>query len=127
VRWWLIAIIAVLPLLGLAPVVKRIRRRRRLTQIRQGDITPAWDEIVDRLTDLGMDISPSLTPVELARATDHALLPLAHSYSSTVYGGRIGQARESDLVEVEWWIDRTFEGSRRARARLSVRSLFRRG
>jgi transglutaminase-like putative cysteine protease len=122
VRWWLIALIAALPLLAIVPLVKRVRRRRRLHRVRDGDITAAWDEIVDRLTDLGLDISPSLTPVELARSTDHALLPLAHSYSSTIYGGRTGQASESDLVSVEWWIERTYEGSHRARAALSFRS-----
>jgi hypothetical protein len=122
IRWWLIAIIALLPLLAVVPLVKRLRRRRRLSRVRNGDITAAWDEIVDRLTDLGVEISASLTPVELAGSTDHALLPLAHSYSSTVYGGRTGQANETDLVSVEWWIERTFVGSERARAALSFKS-----
>jgi transglutaminase-like putative cysteine protease len=122
VRWWLIVIVTALPLLAVGPVVKRLRRRRRLHRVRDGDITAAWDEIVDRLTDLGIEVSPSLTPVEVAAKTDHALLPLAHSYSSTVYGGRSGQARESDLVSVEWWIERTFDGSQRTRAALSLKS-----
>jgi transglutaminase-like putative cysteine protease len=126
VRWWLIALVAALPLLGIAPLVKRLRRRRRMHLIRDGDITAAWDEIVDRLTDLGVAVSPTLTPVEVARSTDHALLPLAHSYSSTVYGGRTGQAGESDLFSVEWWIERTFDGPQRARAALSFKSFRRR-
>jgi transglutaminase-like putative cysteine protease len=126
VRWWLIAIVALLPLLVVVPLVKRLRRRRRVNRVRNGDITAAWDEIVDRLTDLGVEVSPSLTPVEVAGSTDHALLPLAHSYSSTVYGGKTGQARESDLVSVEWWIERTFAGSQRARAALSFKSFRRR-
>jgi transglutaminase-like putative cysteine protease len=126
VRWWLIVLVAALPLLAVIPLVKRIRRRRRLNRVRDGDITAAWDEIVDRLTDLGMDVSPSLTPLELAQSTDHTLLPLAHSYSSTIYGGRTGQARESDLISIEWWIERTYEGSQRARAALSFRSFRRR-
>ncbi|HSM44138.1 MAG TPA: transglutaminaseTgpA domain-containing protein, partial [Acidimicrobiia bacterium] len=125
VRWWLIAIIALLPLLGVTPLIKWVRRRRRIRRVRSGDITAAWDEIVDRLVDLRVDVPSSLTPVEVARATDHALLPLAHSYSSTVYGGRQGQATESDLVEVEWWIERTYQGQERARAALSLRSLMR--
>jgi transglutaminase-like putative cysteine protease len=126
IRWWLIAVVAVLPVLVAAPLAKRLRRRRRLSRVRDGDITAAWDEIVDRLTDLGVEVSPSLTPVEVADSTDHALLPLAHSYSSTIYGGRSGQARETDLVSVEWWIERNFDGSQRTRAALSFKSFRRR-
>ena len=125
-RWWLIGLMGLLPLLAVIPLSKWARRRRRLARIRDGDITPAWDEIVDRLTDLGLQVSPSLTPVEFARSTDNALLPLAHSYSSTIYGGRTGQATESDLMSVEWWIDRHYEGPQRARAALSLKSLLRR-
>ncbi|HJQ76960.1 MAG TPA: DUF3488 and transglutaminase-like domain-containing protein [Acidimicrobiia bacterium] len=122
-RFWLIGILAGALFLGAIPLAKRIRRRRRLARIRAGDITAAWDEIVDRLTDLGEPVPASMTPMELARSTDHSLLPLAISYSSTVYGGRTGQARESDLHGVEWWIERTYQGSRRARAAMSLRSL----
>jgi hypothetical protein len=118
-----VAVLAAGLALGAIPMAKRIRRRRRVARVRAGDITAAWDEIVDRLTDLGEPVSPSMTPMELARSTDHALIPLAVSYSSTVYGGRTGQARESDLSGVEWWIERTYEGSRRAKAALSLRSL----
>jgi len=125
-RWWLIGLVALLPVLAVIPVSKRLRRRRRLARIRQGDITAAWDEIVDRLTDLGRDVSESLTPIELAQHTDRALMPLAVSYASTVYGGRTGQARDSDLYGVEWWIDRTFDTRARARAAMSLRSLLRR-
>lgn len=125
-RWWLIGLVAIVPLLLVVPVYKWGRRRRRLARIRQGDITAAWDEIVDRLEDLGEPMSSSMTPIEAARNTDNALVPLAVRYSSTVYGARQGQGQESDLFEAEWWIDRTYDGSRRARAALSPKSLFRR-
>lgn len=125
-RWWLIGLAAVVPLATVVPVLKRVRRRRRLALIRSGDITAAWDEIVDRLTDLGVDVSPSFTPLELAQSTDHVLLPLALSYSSTIYGGRSGQAREADLIGVEWWIENNFEAPQRAVAAFSLRSLLRR-
>ncbi|HUG07726.1 MAG TPA: DUF3488 and transglutaminase-like domain-containing protein [Acidimicrobiia bacterium] len=125
IRWWLIAIIAVVPFSGVIPLLKRMRRRRRLSQVKNGDITAAWDEIVDRLVDLRVAVPPSSTPIELAHATDHALLPLAHNYSSTIYGGRGGQGRESDLIEVEWWIQRTYQGPERVRAAFSLRSLMR--
>ena len=52
----------------------------------QGDITAAWDEIVDRLADLGSPVPSHQTPLEFARATDRSLVPLASSYSATVYG-----------------------------------------
>jgi hypothetical protein len=125
-RWWLIALVAALPLLGVVPLAKRLRRRRRLHKVRNGDITAAWDEIVDRLTDLGVDVPAAKTPLEVARSTDQALLPLAQSYSASIYGGRSGQARESDLVSVEWWIHNHYQGAERARAAMSLRSLFRR-
>lgn len=124
-RWWLIGLVAMVPVAAAIPAFKTLRRRRRLAMVRHGDVTAAWDEIVDRLTDLGVEVSPSLTPVELARSTDHVLLPLAHSYSSTIYGGRTGQAREADLVGVEWWIHNNFEGSERMMAAFSLRSLWR--
>lgn len=125
-RWWLIGLVAFVPLLAIVPLYKTVRRRRRLARVRKGDITAAWDEIVDRLVDLGVDIPGSLTPIELAQSTDNALVPLAVSYASTVYGGRTGQARDSDLYGAEWWIDRTYDGTTRARAAMSLRSLIRR-
>lgn len=125
-RWWLVPLVAVVIMGMTIPVFKMLRRRRRLARVRNGDVTAAWDEIVDRLTDLGVDVKDSMTPVEVARSTNHSLLPLAHSYSATVYGGRTGQATETDLVDVEWWIDRTYEGKQRTRAAFSLRSLVRR-
>lgn len=122
-RWWLIGLVALMPLLGLVPFAKRMRRRRRLRRIREGDITAAWDEIVDRLVDLGEPVPVSHTPIELARTTDSALLPLALSYSASVYGAREGQAKESDLIAVEWWLERTFDGRRRIKAALNPKSL----
>lgn len=125
-RWWLVPLAAVALLAVAIPGFKALRRRRRLGKVRNGDITAAWDEIVDRLTDLGVDVPASMTPVEVARSTDNALLSLAHSYSATVYGGHTGQAKETDLVDVEWWIDRTYEGRQRTRAAFSLRSVVRR-
>lgn len=125
-NWMWLWLLALIPLALSVPIFKRLRRSRRLARIREGDITAAWDEIVDRLTDLGEPVPESMTPIELAWTTDDALLPLAKSYAATVYGGRIGQARDSDLYGVEWWIDRTYDAPRRARAAMSLRSIFRR-
>lgn len=124
-RWWLVAVVALLPLLGVIPFAKRIRRRRRLRKVREGDITAAWDEIVDRLIDLGVTISSAQTPVEVARSTDPAFLPLAYSYSAAIYGGHDSRAKESDLVTVEGWIDNHFQGTERAKAAMSLKSLLR--
>lgn len=82
--------IELLVLLGgltiLVPAVKMDRRRRRLARVRRGDVTAAWEEIVDRLRDLGTDLRGDLTPRENAVAYDPALVPLADAYSAAVYG-----------------------------------------
>lgn len=124
-RWWLLGLLGIIPLIGAIPLAKRLRRRRRLARLRHGDITAAWEEVVDRLTDLGAHLPSSLTPLELARETDRALLPLAYSYSAAVYGGQTGQGEEMDLVDVEFRLNETYTGSERIRAALSLRSLMR--
>jgi transglutaminase-like putative cysteine protease len=125
-RWWLLGLVVLVPLAGTIPLAKRVRRRRRLHRVREGDVTAAWDEIVDRLADLGEPISPTLTPIEAARSTDAALLPLAVSYAAAIYGGREGQARESDFFGAELWLDSRYDTGAKARAAMSVRSLMRR-
>lgn len=124
--WWLLGLLTLIPVVAAIPIIKVMRRRRRLTKVREGDITAAWDEIIDRLSDLGEPVSPSQTPIELARNTDDALVPLAISYASTVYGGRSGQARDSDLYGAEWWIDRSYDRPAKFKAAFSLKSLFKR-
>ncbi|MDH3307044.1 MAG: transglutaminase-like domain-containing protein, partial [Acidimicrobiia bacterium] len=76
-----------LGVLGLAiPMMKLVRRRRRLRRLEQGDITAAWAEIVDRLADLGSSIGPDETPLEVADRATVPLKPLALSYSRVIYG-----------------------------------------
>ncbi len=123
-NWWLIGAILVPLLVFASPVFKAIRRRNRLARIKEGDITAAWDEIVDRLTDLGEEIPETMTPMEIARAKDRALVPLARSYSEAIYGERSVGAKEADLTGVEWWIDREYDASQRLFARFNWRSLF---
>ena len=122
-RWWPLIILAMLLIVSLVPGAKWLRRRRRLHRARSGDITAVWDEIVDRLIDLGEPVPASLTPMELARRTDDALLSLAVGYSATVYGGRQGLGSELDLLSAEGWISNRFETGRRIRASMSTRSL----
>jgi transglutaminase-like putative cysteine protease len=123
-RWGLLLLPAAALLVGLIPLLKRFRRRRRLRLVREGDITAAWDEIVDRLGDMGEPVPDTLTPVELARATDPALLSLANRYSAAVYGERRGIAVEEDLITAEWWLHGHFDSGRRLRGAFNPRSLF---
>jgi len=121
---WIWVAIPVLALLaGCVPLLKALRRRRRLGRLRQGDITAAWDEIVDRLADLGSPVPSHQTPLEFATATDRSLVPLATSYSAAIYGDRNGGAQESDLATIENWIKLRFENGDRARAAFNPRSL----
>ena len=73
-------------LFGLVPAAKWARRRRRLQRLEVGDIAAAWQEIVDRLTDLGDGPVSSATPFEFARRTDPVMRPLAEIYGASVYG-----------------------------------------
>jgi hypothetical protein len=109
-----------------APAIKILRRRQRLHRIRSGDITPVWDEIVDRLIDLGEPVPESLTPLELAAHTDRMLVPLASRYSEEIYGERGGNAVEGDLHRVDQWVRWRYPRPRRLKAAVSPRSLLRR-
>lgn len=119
--------ILVFPIAGLlflvVPVMKRFRRNRRLRQIRDGDVTAAWDEIVDQLRDLGEPIPAHQTPIEFAVATDRSLVPVATAYGAAIYGGREGQDSEHDFLAVEGWIKLRYEGGERMRARFKPGSL----
>jgi transglutaminase-like putative cysteine protease len=121
---WVWVVLPVLAgLLALVPMLKAFRRRRRIKRLHEGDITAAWDEIVDRLADLGTPVPSHQTPLEFAHATDRSLVPLASSYSATIYGNRQGQGHVSDLTHVETWVKRNFEGRDRALASLNPKSL----
>ncbi len=123
-QWWVLAL-AVLIVLAVAsiPTTKAIRRRRRLRRLREGDITAAWDEIVDRLTDLGEPVADHQTPLEFARSRDRSLVPLATTYAAAIYGDRNGYGTEADMESVESWLKLRFEGGKRARASFNPRSL----
>jgi transglutaminase-like putative cysteine protease len=85
--WRFIPLAALVALLMLAlPSIKRLRRRRRLRRLESGDISAAWREITDRLSDLGAAPQPSHTPLEFAATTHRSLQPLAEVYTETIYG-----------------------------------------
>jgi hypothetical protein len=77
------------------PAVKMVRRRRLSARLRDGDITAAWADIVDRLTDLREPVDPAATPIEAARAIDAAFVPLASAYGRALYG----DDHSDDLVD----------------------------
>ncbi len=68
------------------PAAKWMRRRRRLKALKEGDITGAWEEIVDRLTDLGRPPTPDQTHAEVAASVHRSLNPLARNVSEAVFG-----------------------------------------
>jgi transglutaminase-like putative cysteine protease len=70
------------------PAAKWWRRRRQLARLKQGDIAAAWEDITDRLADLGDPVPSSATPLETAKSIDASFLPLAHTYGETLYGER---------------------------------------
>jgi len=125
-EWWLIGLLLLPFVISLIPLIKWIRRRRRLEAIRNGDVTAAWDELVDRLTDLGQPVPSSKTPVEFARETNSALVPVAVSYSSVIYGGRQDQGEESHFYGVEGWLENQFDGVDRIKAAVNPASLWNR-
>ncbi len=123
--WLLYVVIAGLAIYSV-PLLKNLRRKARLNRLQEGDITAAWEEIIDRLEDLGETINQDLTPIEFAGVTSKELVPLARSYSAAVYGGRNGAGRVDDLATVELWLEYEYDRSERLRARFNPRSLLKR-
>lgn len=81
-----VVLLAAAALVGSIPLIKWIRRRRRLARLEHGDITGAWDEIVDRLADLGRPPTTDQTPLEVAASVHRSMEPLALSVSEVAYG-----------------------------------------
>lgn len=125
-RWWLLFTLVALVALFIPTVAKSIRTRRRFNAAKTGDVTAAWDELIDRLGDLGQPVPSSQTPMEFAHNTDPALVGLAVAYSATIYGGRTLDSAESNLVELDYWLNTNYSGAERALARINPRSLLKR-
>jgi transglutaminase-like putative cysteine protease len=119
--WWVLPVIALLA--AAVPLTKLIRRRRRIARLSDGDVTAAWEEIVDRLADLGDPIPEHETPIEFATRTDRRLVPLARSYSAAVYGGRNGNGTIKDLDVVDRWIKQSYQEAERTVAAFRLKSL----
>jgi len=129
---WLLALVL---LLATVPGWKWLRRRRRLARLRAGDVAAAWEDIVERLDDLGDPPDETSTPMEVAAGLDGALVPLSQVYSDAVYGGiavddrRRRTALSSYRATMER-LDRSYPRSRRIlswyRIRVPLRRLLRR-
>jgi len=117
--WVVMAAAGVLALFGFLPALKAIRRRRRLRRLETGDISAAWAEIVDRLSDLGIGPRPAETPAEFAAATDSALEPLANVYGRYLYGPQdrddraLVTAAEASFADTEDHLTTRFSAARR--------------
>jgi transglutaminase-like putative cysteine protease len=70
-----------------APLTQWWRRRRLRKRLAAGDISAAWEDITDRLIDLNEPVDPAATPREAAEGIDAAFVPLAATYSRSLYGG----------------------------------------
>lgn len=108
------------------PLAKVFRRRRRMERVRAGDITPVWEELVDRLDDLGHAPLPHQTPVEFAASVDRSLVALARAYSAAIYGNRPSADASMHLTTALRSIRLGFDTRRRAMAAMNPRSLVRR-
>lgn len=80
----------------IAPVDKWMRRRRRARRLANGDIAAAWEDITDRLSDLGEQLDPAATPSEAAATLGQAFAPLARSYGESLYGEKVSNAAVID-------------------------------
>lgn len=121
-------LLALAALAGAIPIAKWIRRRRRLKRLKSGDITGAWDEIVDRLTDLGRPPTPDQTPAEVASSVHRTLAPLAKNVSENLYGperplatAKVEQAADS-FAQTESYLREIYRPFDRAVAWLRLRS-----
>ena len=124
-RWvWVVSAIVLIALS--IPVYKRVRRARRMAAIRTGDIDAAWDEIVDRLRDLGGDIPVSATPIEIATRHHSDLMPLATLYTASTYGGRPRGDGRSAFERADERLNRRYGKWDKVLAGLTLRSLRRR-
>ena len=72
--------------LAVPPTLRMLRRRRPLKRLRSGDISAAWNEIVDELGDLGQPVPASATPIEAASRVSPLMAPLAEAYQEQIYG-----------------------------------------
>jgi hypothetical protein len=124
-----IVLVVLAALVGAIPLVKWVRRRRRLKRMKEGDITGVWDEIVDRLTDYGRPPTPDQTHTEVASSVHRSLVPLARNVAEAVYGpdrplprAKVDQAADS-FGQTESYLRDIYRPFDRVMSWLRLRSL----
>jgi transglutaminase-like putative cysteine protease len=120
---WLRTAAAGIAVMGLVPVLKKIRRQLRLRRLRRGDIAAAWIEITDQLRDLGHPVEDYLTPLEIAGDLDPMLFPLAQRVTTAVYGERAVTGAEEAFRSAERHLRNRHPSRERILGRLALRSL----
>jgi hypothetical protein len=100
-----------------------------MRRLEKGDVSAAWQEIVDRLDDFGLPPESTETPSEVAAGVAAVMEPLAAVYGERLYGdpdrersGTVATARSS-LEETERALAFRHRRSRRIRARYRVTSI----
>jgi len=120
-------------LIVLSPLMTKIaRRRRRIERLKEGYVSAAWNELIDRLSDLGTRPAPSLTPLEFAGSVHQSMIPLADGVTATRFGrserldgSKLATATRS-FLDTEAYLKTVYPVGVRIRARMRLRSLFRR-
>ncbi len=108
--WW---VSGMLLAMATTPVAKFLARRRRISRLRNGDITAAWEEITVRLADLGELVPAHRTPLELAAEKGKELLPLAALVTAAVSEGPIrGDVSDAFSSADSWVVTRASRGRR---------------
>lgn len=115
-----VAVLAAMALAAAIPATKWFRRRRLARRLAGGDVTAAWEDIVDRLADLREPVDPAATPREAAASIDEAFLPLAETYDRAIYRGGTSETLVRDATDArrraEQHLTTRYSGSERLRA-----------
>ena len=137
---WVFGSLAVAGLLLIPAMVRRVRRRRRLSAAADGAIQQAWQEIIDTAVDLGLDLAATLSPqravdrLRQATSDERPMPPVTFEVFSDVAGaeqlsryaptgaagGADGGAGLPDLARRMHVALRAWERSRGRRARLAA-------
>jgi transglutaminase-like putative cysteine protease len=129
--------LVVLLVVGAIVGAKTLRRRRRRRRASTADrVVGAWDEVVDRLVELHLPISTSMTPRDITALTrtrygTAATLPLSFLvpdvgravFGPTPPGEEVAERAWARAVEFEQNLTLTLNRRQRWQARLSLRSL----
>jgi transglutaminase-like putative cysteine protease len=127
-----IVILALLLILFSPYLVKTARRRRRLALLKQGNISAAWEELIDRLDDLKKAPSPAFTPIEVADSVHRSMVPLAVGVTQERFGrsdrldGEVVANATRSFIETESYLKTIHPVGNRLRAQMGLRSLIRR-